>query len=302
MRLVLVIDRTPAALRLPWENRIPSDFSLSLRRDADSLASSADERPEVIVIPLASESAGDVTSLAGTLRRLAPKVPIVAWCLDGSRLGRTLLRMARAGIEHFAFEEVDTLPNVLRTVTSRPPLTGVALVREALDELPPMAEQMLSRVVFSTAPIATVAALGEAMAVSERTLLRRCAARGWPCPRTIVRLGLLLRGLLTLEETGEIELAARYAGYRSARVFRGALRGATTTAHGAPAVETVATLLVVVRQLVGRGVGAGSQPERAAERGWREKGPQYRGQPAGGAELERSHSGVPLGQVTKRAG
>lgn len=302
MRLVLVIDRTPPSLRLPWESRIPADFSLELRSDAEVLARAPDLRPSVIVLPLATESASDVMEVAGSLRRAAPRVPIVAWCLEGSHLGSTVLRVARAGIEHFAFEQVDTLPDVLRMVTSRPARTGAALVREALAGLPPLAEQMLRRVVFSAAPISTVAGLGQAMGVSERTLLRRCAARGWPCPRTIVRHGSLIRGLLTLEETGEIELAARSAGYRSARVFRGALRGAVTLPRSVPATEAVTALLVVVRHhFSGAGV-ADAQSERTAEGGWRDERTQHRVHAAGRAELERPHAGVALGQVTKRAG
>jgi hypothetical protein len=303
MRL-LVVDSSPQSVRLPWATRVAPEDALSLCTDPARVGESLSPAPQLVIVPLTRDTAADVVPLVSTLRRLVPGVPVVAWCAADPLLGQVVPKIARAGVEHFAFEEVDALADVVRAVARTQAPNGTVLAREAIAALPPLASRLLEMSVFAERPVSTVSALGAAVGLSERTLLRRCAARGWPCPRTILRYAALIRGLLVLEQTGDIEAASHAAGYRSPRVFRTRVRSASSTPPALPAVETLRALLLVVRQLfVGViGMAPSAQPERPSERAWREKGLEHRLQPAGGAELERPQPGVPLRQITKRAG
>ena len=328
---VLVIDRRPAARGRALAAVVPPPFASELCEEPEQLKRRFSQRPDAVVLPLASGADPAVIGLIEAVRDQWPQVPLVAWCDEGAH-GSTILSAARAGVEHFAFTGVDRVDDVLRTVISMPdelPSTadsGIDRVRRAIESWPPLAQRMLDRLVFGEPAITSVADLARSLHIAERTLDRRCQMRGWPSPSSLVSWARLVRGALAVESTGDLARGADAAGYRGVRTFRRKLLaiagGSLTTTVGdtigpliatlassigpsnvplAPdpsIVDGLASVAGTARATVAPAGAVTTSPKRVRRKEHRE----HRLYTARGAQIERAQPGVPFHEVAKRAG
>jgi AraC-like DNA-binding protein len=102
-------------------------------------------------------------------------------------------------------ERVPWLDDVVPYLRSRglaAPAGGETFLRSLLDASPDPSERL------------TVRRVAEALHMSRRTLGRRCAVAGLPCPQQIISFGRILRTVHLIQETGWlIERAARATGW-----------------------------------------------------------------------------------------
>ena len=329
---VLVIDRRPAARGRALAAVVPPPFAPELCEEPEQLKRRFSQRPDAIVLPLASGADPSVIGIIEAVRDQWPQVPVVAWCDEGAH-GSAILSAARAGVEHFAFTGVDRVDDVLRTVIPMPDETptssasGVDRVRRAIESWPPLAQRMLERLVFGEPAITSVANLARSLQIAERTLDRRCQMRGWPSPSTLVSWGRLVRGALAMERTGDMLQGADAAGYRGARTFRrklsaitgsslttslgdaigpliallaGSIGSAANASVGAePAlVDGIATVVGAARPIVAPSSTVSTSPKRVR----RKEHLDHRLYAARGSKIERAQPGVPFHKVAKRAG
>ena len=187
------------------------------------------ERPAALVVGLRGHRSAPVISLVRRVKSHCPDLPVVVACLDQVTPGRDVLNVARAGAEHFAFDQIDDVDAVLRTLigASDPEPTGRRLHRldevgiararatarrsghrlryaertptPALNVLPPSSSPLLRRIIQSclgSTPPADVAALATHLGLPRRSLTRETMRRHWPSPRALLQWGRLFRGAL----------------------------------------------------------------------------------------------------------
>jgi hypothetical protein len=193
-----------------------------------------------------------------------PDVPVVVAFLDRAAAGRDVLNVARAGAEHFAFDQIDDVDAVLRALVSPGPeapgqrsrrIDEVGLARAratarrsgqlvryaertpaaAQSVLPPSTSPLLRRIIQaclgSSAP-RDVAALARQVGLPRRSLVRETVRRNWPRPHALLQWGRLFRGAMTAAQarldgadwTETQNAIARAAGYRSVRTASRAYR------------------------------------------------------------------------------
>jgi hypothetical protein len=328
---VLVIDRRPAARGRALAAVVPPPFAPELCEEPEQLKRRFPQRPDAVVLPLASGADPAIIGIIEAVRDQWPSVPVVVWCDEGAH-GSAILSAARAGVEHFAFTGVDRVDDVLRNLMPVPddaPATtasGADRVRRAIESWPPLAQRMLERLVFGEPPITSVVELARSLQIAERTLDRRCQMRGWPSPSSLVSWGRLVRGALAVEVTGDLLRGAEAAGYRGVRTFRRKLSAITgsslTTSLGdavGPLIAMLATsigsatapvgaepaLVDGLASVVGASATVVSSPGGIAttpKRIRRKEHLEHRLYSARGAQVERAQPGVPLHEVAKRAG
>jgi hypothetical protein len=309
MRHILLVEQAPASSHADWAASLPSGFTLEICRAPEQLATIIGERPPVlIIVPLSSDTTGADVRLAHRLTEAHPEIPLVAWCAEEAAIGNAVLHAARAGVEHFAFAGVDSLGTVLNRLVPEGTVDVAHVVRAALAALPPLASNLIQAMLSSDRRLTTVADLAAAVGLAERTLLRRCAARSWPSPRTFLRWGGLLRGLLALEVTGDADLAAAAAGCRTPRLFFSRLCATTGTRAHTPVRQVVDVVLAAIAEALQPAAGTATLPtgsaraRSASKRIRRDECGEDGAETADGAQLEWPHPSVALREVTKRAG
>ena len=330
---VLVIDRRPAARGRALAAVVPPPFAPELCEEPEQLKRRFPQRPDAVVLPLASGADPAIIGIIEAVRDQWPHVPVVVWCDEGAH-GSAILSAARAGVEHFAFTGVDRVDDVLRNIVPLPDdvpamaASGADRVRRAIESWPPLAERMLERLVFGEPAITSVVELARSLQIAERTLDRRCQMRGWPSPSSLVSWGRLVRGMLAVEVSGDLLRGAEAAGYRGVRTFRRKLSaitgGSLTTSLGDAIGPLIAMLAASIGSAANAPVGAepalvdglapvvgataavvstsGGGVTTAPKRVRRKEHREHRLYSARGTQVERAQPGVPFHEVAKRAG
>lgn len=242
-------------------------FVLEFCANRHTLLERMRERPAALVVGLKARRSAPVISLVRRVKNHCPEVPVVVACLDQETSGRDVLSIARAGAEHFAFDQIDDVDAVIRTLVTptdsdpsgapAPNVDEIGLARARatarrssrrgrfaertptpmVGVLPPTSSPLLRRIIhsclMSSAP-RDVATLALQLGLPRRSLTRETVRRGWPSPRTLLMWG---------------------------RLFRGALAGAKSRLAGESWSET--------QQAIAR--GAGYQSARTASRAYRSR-------------------------------
>lgn len=187
------------------------------------------ERPAALVVGLRGRRSAPVISLVRRVKTHCPDVPVVVACLDQVTPGRDVLSVARAGAEHFAFDQIDDVDAVIRTLVSPrepdpagrrvPPVDELGLARARASArrsgqrlrypertptpmvgvLPPASSPLLRRIIhacLASVPPHDVASLAQQLGLPRRSLTRETLRRGWPSPRALLQWGRLFRGAL----------------------------------------------------------------------------------------------------------
>ena len=334
MTHVLVIERRPATRARALAAGVSAPYATELCEEPDQIDKRLLRRRfAAVVLPLAPGTDPAVVGIIHAVRDRFPRLPVVVWC-DEDAPGASILSAARAGAEHFAFDGVDRVNDVLRALV--PPASiehGDAsssvekMVRDAIALWPPLAQRLFERVVFGTPAVSSVDSLARELQLAKRTLDRRCADRGWPTPNEFVVVGRLTRGIMVLEQTGDLARAAGAAGYRAIQTFQrkvSALSG-SVPARGEVLSTTIGALLgnlieqdllpaldvraadglrevrpVIVHPTI---VGpARSTALTATEGGRRQEHRQHRLHATRRAQVERAKTGIAFHEVSKRAG
>ena len=222
-------------------------FVLEFCNDRDALVERVcQERPAALVVGLRGRRSGPMIALVRRVKAQCPQIPVVVACLDASAPGRDVLNAARAGAEHFAFNNIDNFQSVLRTLVSpRDPLpaeprlgargrlrvargrgtlrTPVPRTRFAqrvasasLAVLPASTSPLLRRIIQAClGPVAPphVASLAHRLGLPRRSLAREITRRGWPSPRVLLQWGRLFRGAIA-----GIEARAAGASWNDAQI------------------------------------------------------------------------------------
>lgn len=287
--LILATHHAPAAARLV--ERITSQLTADLRPgdrithcgDLRRIVEAVQQRPDIVLAPLAYEGEGGFEAAVTAVRHLMPTIPIVA-CCDVSVGADALLTAERARVSHFAVPAVDDVATIVRDVmgtaqgtgtarrsASPPPANGTQA--DALDELLAALSSLPARLLMaavSDRPPRTVPELAAGVGMAERTLTRRCARYGWPTPTMILRYGLLLRGMRVALATGSMSAGAVAAGCedahgRAVEYFRGRLNAATNGAMRQPLAEGLVPLCTMLAERFGV-VAGGERPRRRPTR------------------------------------
>ena len=220
-------------------------------------------RPAALVVGLRSRRGASVVALVRRVKTYCPGVAIVVACLDQLTSGRDVLSVARAGAEHFAFDQIDDVDAVLRSLvapggpdaperrSSKVDQMSIARARAtarrsgqrlryatpaaSIAVLPPATSPLLRRIVYaclgSDAP-RDVAGLAERVELSRRSLARETLRRGWPSPSALLQWGRLFRGAVAAAQARMVGLSwpqaqlaiAEAAGYRTPRTAARAFR------------------------------------------------------------------------------
>ena len=200
------------------------EFVLEFCQDRDALVERVRaEPPAALVVGLRSHRTAPVIALVRRMKQHCPHVPVLIACLDAATPGRDVLSVARAGADHFAFDQIDSLVNVLRTLVSpdgpdapgrRAPTVdqlGIARARRSshrmryatpaasftMTILPQSAAPLLRRLILAclgSLPPRDVAALASRVGLARRSLTRETVRRDWPSPRALLHWGRLFRG------------------------------------------------------------------------------------------------------------
>ena len=262
-RIVVAGRRDDALGRTLASSEGPPSFILEFCHGRDALVERVrHERPAALVVGLRGRRSAAVIALVRRVKMFCPEVPVVVACLDEITPGRDVLNVARAGAEHFAFDQIDDVDAVLRTLVSphspdspqrrasHVDQVGLARVRAtarrsgpvryatpaaSMAVLPPSTSPLLRRLIhacLSSAAPDDVTGLALHVGLPRRSLARETARRGWPSPRALLQWGRLFRGALAGlqsrmrgESLADAQLViARAAGYGSTRTASRAYR------------------------------------------------------------------------------
>ena len=267
---VVVVGRKDDALgRTLASTDEQTPFVLEFCANRHTLLERMRERPAALVVGLKARRSAPVISLVRRVKNQCPEVPVVVACLDHVTSGRDVLSVARAGAEHFAFDQIDDVDAVIRTLVAptgsdpdgtRAPVDEIGLARARatarrssrrvryaertpaplVGVLPATASPLLRRIIHvcvMSAPPRDVATLALLLGLPRRSLTRETVRRGWPSPRSLLMWGRLFRGALAGARSRlagdswtETQLAiAHGAGYQSARTASRAYRSRAGT-------------------------------------------------------------------------